>query len=159
MELMVLCLTKRGTKMKLVRGYGSLFPSLRNGFFDDDWFGDPSLVQSGINTPAVNIKDTLDHLEVEIAAPGMKKDDFQVDLENDMLTISAEVRSESSDADKEGKYSRREFSYSSFSRSFALPNSVVADKIAAKYKDGVLRITLPKKEEAIPKPVKQIAIS
>jgi HSP20 family protein len=145
--------------MTQVRELGSLFPSLWNGFFDDDWFGNSKIAQSGTSVPAVNIKDTGDDLEVEMAAPGMKKDDFQVDLDHDILTITAEVKSENSDEDKDGMYSRKEFSYSSFSRSFALPNSIVAEKIAAKYKDGVLHITLPKKEEAKPKPVKQIAIA
>jgi HSP20 family protein len=145
--------------MTLVKRNGSLFPSLWNGFFDDDWFGNPNIAQAGTSVPAVNIKDTIDNYEVEMAAPGMKKDDFHVDLDNNLLTISAEVKSENSDKDKDGRYSRMEFSYSSFSRSFTLPDTVEADKIAAKYKDGVLRITLPKKEEAKPKPVKQIAIS
>ncbi len=145
--------------MTLVKRNGDLFPSLWNTFFGEDWFGNPNIAQAGTTVPAVNIKDTADNFEVEMAAPGMKKDDFQVNLDNNILTISAEQKSESEDKDKHGNYTRREFSYSSFSRSFTLPDTVEADKIGAKYKDGVLRITLPKKEEAKPKPVKQIAIS
>jgi len=146
--------------MTLVKRNGSLFPSLWNSFFDDEWFGDnPNIAQAGTSVPAVNIKDTVDNYELEMAAPGMKRDDFHVDLDNNLLTISAEVKSENSDKDKDGNYSRMEFSYSSFSRSFTLPDTVQAEKIAAKYKDGVLRIVLPKKEEAKPKPIKQIAIS
>jgi HSP20 family protein len=150
----------KGTTMTLVQRNRSLFPSIWNGFFDDDWFGgNPNIAQAGTSVPAVNIKDTVDNYELEMAAPGMKKDDFHVDLDNNLLTISAEAKSENSDKDKDGNYSRMEFSYSSFSRSFTLPDTVQAEKIAAKYKDGVLRIVLPKKEEAKPKPIKQISIS
>lgn len=145
--------------MTLVKRTGSLFPSIWNGFLDDDWFGNPNIAQAGTSVPAVNIKDTVDGYEVEMAAPGMHKEDFHVDLDNNMLTISAEEKSEHTDKDKDGTYTRREFSYSSFHRTFTLPDTVQAEKIAAKYKDGVLRITIPKKEEAKPKPVKQIAIS
>ena len=108
--------------------------------------------------PAVNVKEDKDKYEVEVAAPGMEKDDFKVNLENDVLTISAEKRNEKTD-DKEN-YSRREFSYQSFKRSFSLPEGhILTDKIEAKYNNGILNIHLPKREEVKPQPPKQIAIS
>ena len=137
----------------------NVFPSLWNGFFDDGWFSMPNMFQTGTSVPAVNIKDTADNFIVEMAAPGMKKEDFHVDLDNNVLTISVEDKHEESDEDKDGRYTRREFNYRAFSRTFTLPDIVEADKISAKYKDGVLLITIPKKEEAKPKPVKHIAIS
>jgi len=95
--------------------------------------------------------------EVEMAAPSLNKDDFKIELNNDVLTISSEKQTENET--KEGqRYTRKEFSYQSFSRSFTLPDSVDNDKIKAKYENGVLRVIIPKREDAKPRPVKQIAI-
>jgi HSP20 family protein len=106
----------------------------------------------------VNIKESTDEFEVELAAPGLDKKDFNIELNNDMLTISSEKKIENEI--KEGQqFARREFSYQSFSRSFTLPNTVDNDKIRAKYENGILRVSIPKKDEAKPKPVKQIDIS
>lgn len=144
--------------MTLVKSNRSLFPSIWSGFFDDDWLGTPNAFQAGTSVPAVNIKDTADGYEVEMAVPGMKKDDFHIDLDNNLLSISAEEKQENAEKDDDGNYTRREFSYKSFKRSFTLPESVASEKISAKYTDGVLYIVIPKKEEAKPKPIKVIEI-
>jgi HSP20 family protein len=112
----------------------------------------------GSNVPRVNIVETNDEFVVEMAAPGREKEDFQVELDNDMLTISSEV-SDNVENSNGQSFTRKEFSYRSFRRSFYLPNSVEADKIEAKYKDGILKLVIPKKEEAKKKPAKTIAIS
>ena len=108
--------------------------------------------------PAVNIRETGANFEVEMAAPGMKKDDFKVELENNELRISSERRSETENK-KDERYTRREFSYQSFQRSFMLPQNVVdVDHIHASYEDGVLRLVIPKKEEAKQKAPRMIEI-
>jgi HSP20 family protein len=106
--------------------------------------------------PAVNIKEESDKFVLEMAAPGMKKDDFKINLDNYQLTISSEKKDEKEE--KEDNYTRREFVYSSFSRSFTLPKSIDIEKIKADYKNGILNIVLPKKEEEA-KLTKQIKIS
>lgn len=130
-------------------------------FFDDfltrdlfDWSG---RTNEGGSMPGVNIAESNEHFLVEVAAPGLKKEDFHVELDNDMLVIQAEISQ--SDEKKDDNYTRREFSYQSFKRSFYVPNTVEADKIEAKYVDGILRLVIPKKEEAKKKPVKTISIS
>lgn len=134
------------------------FPSFSN-FFDDFFSRDVYNGNlRGANLPAVNISEDEDTFEVEVAAPGLKKEDFNINLENNLLTISGEHKDEKEE--KEGKkISRREFNYTSFTRSFNLPDTVEGEKIEAKYEDGVLRLTLPKKEEAKKQPPKQIKIS
>lgn len=106
--------------------------------------------------PAVNIKEENDKFILEMAAPGMSKDDFKINLDNYQLTISSEQKKEKKE--KEDNYTRREFVYSSFSRSFTLPKTIDIDKIKADYKNGILSLTLPKKEEEA-KLTKQIKIS
>ena len=130
-------------------------------FFDDfltknlfDWTGRTSERNT---VPKVNIVETHDDFRVEMAAPGMTKEDFHVELEKDMLTIYSELEKEENDERK--KYTRREFSYESFRRSIHLPNTVEADKIKATYKDGLLTVLIPKKEEARTKPTRTISIS
>jgi HSP20 family protein len=108
--------------------------------------------------PSVNIKESPDEFEVELAAPGFVKADFNIELNHDMLTISSEKQVENETKDGQ-QFARREFSYQSFSRSFTLPNTADSDKIRAKYDNGILRVSIPKKEEAKPKPAKQIAIA
>lgn len=131
-----------------------------NDFFNTDLSDWSNRHYSDTKTtlPAVNIKETNDSFVVEMAAPGMVKDDFKIELNNNLLTISSEKKNEKES--KEGEsYTRREYSYQSFSRSFTLPMTVNAEKISAKYENGVLCLEIPKKEEAKPKPVKQISIS
>ena len=109
--------------------------------------------------PAVNIKETGDSFEVEVAAPGMTKNDFKIELDNNTLTISSEK--ENNYEQKEGeRYTRQEFSYQSFQRTFQLPKEVVdADKIQARYENGLLHLVIPKKEEAKQRPPRMIQIS
>lgn len=137
---------------------GSVFP----GFFDltRDWldWNNSNFSNTSSSIPAVNIRETADGFEVEMAAPGMSKKDFRIELDNNVLTISSEKRTENEQKDGE-RYTKREFSYQSFQRSFSLPKEVVDDeKIQARYEEGVLRLSIPKKEEAKPRPPKQISI-
>lgn len=117
--------------------------------FDDflspwnDWFGNG---ERSLTLPAVNITESKDDYMVSLAAPGMKKDDFKIDLEGNMITISSEK--EEKKEEKEKKFTRKEYNYSSFCRSFTLPDEVNKEKVDARYEDGVLKISLPKKEEA-----------
>jgi len=98
------------------------------------------------DVPSVNIIENEKDFVLELAAPGKTKKDFKISLENQLLTISSEAKEEKEEEKK--NYTRREFVFSSFSRSFTLPKNILHDQVAADYKDGILRITLPKKEEA-----------
>jgi len=136
-----------------------LFPSFPSfsSFFEDFWGRDFfDRFTTGTTVPAVNITEDNDNFIVEVAAPGLKKEDFKVSLDNNTLCISAELREEKEETQK--KVTRREFSFKSFRRAFTLPSSVAAEKIKASYKDGVLTLTLPKKEEAKRLPSKEIKI-
>ena len=123
---------------------GDLFPSVFDDFFRpwSDWFGS----ERTMTVPAVNIVDNKDDYRISVAAPGLKKNDFNIDIEGNMLTISCEK--EENREEKDERYSRKEYNYTSFSRSFTLPEEVMKDKIEAVYEDGVLRLTLPKTEQA-----------
>ncbi len=136
------------------------FPSIFDRFFNSDLMDWNLSNFSSTNTslPAVNVKETDDEFNIEVAAPGMTKNDFNISFHNNVLTISSEKKDEKKE--KSGKYSRREFSYQSFQRSFTVAeNAVDSDKISAKYADGILTISLPKREEVKPKPLKEIKIS
>jgi HSP20 family protein len=122
----------------LLPGFNDIFESV----LGDTFFTDRRLS----NVPAVNISESADHYHIELAAPGLKKDDFRVSVERDMLTISTETKNENH---SEGRtYNRKEYSYSAFTRSFTLPESADIEKISASYNDGILKLELPKKEEA-----------
>ncbi len=142
----------------------SSLPSLAgwlNDFFTRDPFdgGLPNFSPTRTSVPACNIQETSDHYQVEMAAPGMSKGDFNITLDGNQLSITSE-RSEESENDNEGQYSRKEFSYQAFQRTFQLPKEVVdEDKISAKYENGILRVIVPKREEAKQKPPKTIPIS
>ena len=143
-----------------IRRFSNQYPSVFDRFFENDLFDWSNRNYSNTNTtlPSVNIKESSDGFEVEVAAPGLTKDDFRIELNHDLLTISSEKEIENET--KEGQqFSLREFSYQSFSRSFTLPNTADSEKIGAKYENGILRIMIPKKEEARPKPARQIAIA
>ncbi len=112
---------------------------------------------TGISLPMVNIKETADAYTVEMAAPGLKKSDFHIDLDNQLLSISTEIEGDSKQ--NEENYTRREFGYSSFNRTFTLPETVDDGQIKAEYNEGILSINLPKKEEAKKKPARSIKIS
>lgn len=135
--------------MNLVKkNHSHFFPSLMDELFRAD-LGGRQMNFNAPSVPPVNIKETESAYEVELSAPGKKKEDFNIEVDNDLLTISSEFKSESNT--EEGKYTRREFSFSSFKRSFTLPETVKEDEIKAGYENGILKITLPKKEEALPK--------
>lgn len=106
--------------------------------------------------PAVNVKERDDSFEIELTAPGLKKEDFKINIENRMLMISSETKKE--EEEKNEKFTRKEFNYSAFSRSFSLPENVTEDDLSAKYENGLLKITLAKKQLEAPKK-KEIAIS
>jgi HSP20 family protein len=106
--------------------------------------------------PAVTIRENEKDYELELAVPGMKKEDFNVEVDNNVLTISAEVNSEN--AFEEDNFTRKEFSYSSFKRAFTLPETIDEDQIKSSYEDGVLIFELPKKTEALPNPKRKISI-
>src|SRR6476620_11392675 len=137
--------------MSLVKRNGSLPMSmLFDDFFNADLFNWDNSNYSNTNTtiPAVNIKETSENYEVEVAAPGMTKKDFRVQLEGTILTITSEKTNEKQESD-DVRYAIREFSYQSFSRTFNLQNDVVdTEKIQAKYEEGVLHLLIPKKEHA-----------
>lgn len=107
--------------------------------------------------PAVNIVDSPDNFRLELAAPGLKKEDFKISIDNDVLTISTEKKSETSESGE--KYTRKEYSYSSFMRSFTLPEIVDIENITAGYENGIMKVVLPKKEEAKPKMPREVKIS
>lgn len=137
------------------------FPTLSN-WFDEIFNRDLPAVFSpnfntGITLPKVNIRETADAFIVEMAVPGLKKSDFQIELDNQVVSISTEAIEEQER--HEEIYTRREFGYSSFKRSFTLPESVDEEKINATYNEGILNIHLPKKEEAKKRPARSIKIS
>jgi HSP20 family protein len=149
------------TLAKLSNNWVPSFPSLVDRFFDGDLmdWNSSNFACEQSTLPAVNVKENDNEFQIEVAAPGLKKEDFQLHLENGRLTISSEKKDEKVEKDGE-KVTRKEFSYQSFQRSFNVAEDVVnADKIAAKYNNGILHVTLPKREEAKPRPAKQIKIS
>ena len=128
-----------------------------NDLFDDFFKNFPATVkETSLNVPAVNIYETNDSYYLELAAPGLKKEDFKVSLEKGLLTISYEKKTETEN--KDHKTHRREFKVTSFKRSFTVDDKINTDGIEAKYENGLLRLYLPKKEEVKSSP-KQIAIA
>jgi len=148
---------------KRKNGNGGLFPSLRNDFFSNRLFTprlfdiESDIFDGGLNTPPANIIETNKDYKVDISVPGMKRDDFHVDVEDGVLTITSEKEEEKKEEDK--NYRRREFSYNSFCRTFPLPDNVDENNINAKYDNGVLEVTIPKKEVTMSKPKKEIKVS
>ncbi len=121
----------------------------------NEWF-DGGLWGKTMTIPAVNIVEHNNEYQVSLAVPGMKKDDFKIDVDGNMLTISSEK--EASKEEIEKKFTRKEYNYSSFSRSFTLPEEINKEKIEAKYEEGVLKLMLPKREEAKKPAAKHIAV-
>ncbi|MDB4902250.1 MAG: Hsp20/alpha crystallin family protein [Mucilaginibacter sp.] len=119
-----------------------VFNDIFENFFNDAFVSDRMVSR----VPAVNISETDGHYHIELAAPGLKKKDFKLNLDRNVLTISAEKQTEQTENDK--KYNKREYSYSSFVRSFTLPDSADDKSIEAEYTDGVLKINVAKREEA-----------
>jgi len=130
--------------------------SLFDRFFSNDVFN-RDYSETNTTLPSVNIKETDDKFGVEVAVPGFEKEDFNIELDNNELTISSEKKEKHEDKEDE-RYTRREFSYQSFRRSFTLPDTVDGEKISAKYTNGVLHVDIPKREEAKPKPARLIEI-
>ena len=128
------------------------FPSLINEFFNED-FG-MNLINGNHSVPSVNSIENNDSFEIDLAVPGMKKDDFKIELIDKVLIIS----SENSNSIENDNMRLNEFNYSSFQRSFRIPESVDLDKIKANYKNGILKIKLPKKKDSITKPNRVIEI-
>ena len=125
-------------KNGLMPGFNDVFDSI----FNDTFFSDRMMSR----VPAANISESKDHYHVELAAPGLNKDDFKLSLERDVLSVSVEQTAPSEA--QERNFNKREFSYSSFVRSFTLPESADENGIVAKYEQGVLSINIPKREEA-----------
>lgn len=140
--------------MNLIRKQPPFFPSLIDDLINTDW--NLKVPSFSSTVPAVNIKELDSQFEIELAVPGMKKDDFEIEVEDGVLSISSTQEEEQ--VNEKGKFTRREFSYSSFRRSFTLPDSVDPTKIDATYKQGVLLVLLPKHKEAQPQPKKLIKI-
>jgi HSP20 family protein len=120
-----------------------------NRFFFDDIFGKEFFnVKPGFvkNTPAVNVKEDEKQFTLEVAAPGLQKENFNLQVEDGVLAISAETKTETSETEEKGNYTRKEFSYQSFKRSFTLDDeSVDSENITAKYENGILNVSIPKK--------------
>lgn len=140
--------------MSIIRRNNLVFPSLMNEIFKPDWFG--GLENMNSNIPSVNIKENEKDFEIELVVPGRKKEDFNIEIDNNVLTISSEVNSEKEASEE--NYTRREFGFSSFKRAFTLPETIDEEKIKADYLDGILSFTLPKRKEALPKPKRLIAL-
>ena len=137
--------------MNLIKRQNPVFTSLIDDLFiNQDWNHISATV------PAANIIEADDHYDIELDAPGKKKSDFTIELDEGVLTISSETETKSTE--KDGSFTRKEFNYSSFKRSFTIPETVSVDKISASYKEGILTVSLPKKAEALPQPKKLISI-
>jgi HSP20 family protein len=146
-----------------------LFPSptllpaldlLSDDFFNRDLlsWNDRILMPFGASLPSVNIEETPTAFAIQLAAPGLKKDDFKIELKDNILTISSEKQESSEEKREEGNYRRREFSYAAFTRSFSLPESANENKIEATYKDGILHLEVAKKHIEAPKATKKIDV-
>lgn len=126
--------------MTLARRNQNWLPSIFNDFFDNDW-----MERTSATAPAINVKESKDEYLIEVAAPGMTKDDFNVHIEgDDSLVICMEKKNETKEEKKETRFLRREFSYSQFQQTMILPDDVDKEKIEAKMENGVLHINLPK---------------
>jgi HSP20 family protein len=122
----------------LMPGFNDIFDSI----FNDSFWSDRTIAR----VPAVNVSETTDHFHIELAAPGLKKNDFKISIDHNVLYIAVEQQTEANDTGR--KYNKREFSYSSFVRSFVLPQAADQNQIEAAYEDGVLKVDMAKKEEA-----------
>jgi HSP20 family protein len=138
-----------------MKRYNQAFPTLANLF--DDIFADDIDLMEKVNTiPAVNIKERDKDFVIELAAPGMKKEDFDIDLDNNILTISSQKKEEN--VEEKADYTKREFYYNEFKRAFTLPDTADTEKIEAEYKDGILTLSIAKRPEAQTKPKRKISI-
>lgn len=144
--------------MKLVKSNSNLFPSVFSDLFEMDKFFDNFPVwDSEAWLPATNIKEDEKSYEIELAVPGMKKEDIKLELEGGLLTVSGETKEEKEE--KKSTYLRKEYKSSSFTRSFSLPDNANEDSVSSNYEDGILKIRMDKKEAALKKEKKAIAIN
>jgi len=127
--------------------FNSLFDEL---IFNQDW------KNQKLSLPAVNIIEADDHFDIQLATPGMKKSDFQIEVEEGVLIIFSDTVTQSNET--ETSFTHKEFGYHSFKRSFNIPDTIYVDRISATYKEGILTVSLPKKEEALPQPKKLVSI-
>jgi HSP20 family protein len=141
------------------RNEANWLPSVFDDMFKTDWLGGTSSMENiGTRIPAVNIQEFEDNFMLAVAAPGKSKKEFNIELDNNILTISSEENEKQGSTDENGRFTRKEFNYNNFRRDFSLPETVESDKISASYKNGILEITLPKKEEAKQKAKRMIQI-
>jgi len=140
----------------LARMNRRFIPAYWDDYFNDAFFNNNNLTAPNRTSPAVNVVEEDKAYRIEVAAPGLKKEDFRIDLENDVLTVSSETKAEKKDS--KHNYMRREFSYSGFKRSFQLPDTIDTEKITARVDSGILSIQLSKRGEMIQKAPKQIEI-
>ncbi len=135
-----------------VRKNQTWLPDIFNDFFDNDW-----MVRTNATAPAINVLENEHSYEIEVAAPGMKKEDFKVHIdENGNLAIEMEKKVDEKDEKRNGHYLRREFSYSKFQQTMVLPDDVERDKISAKVENGVLNVIIPKVEKTKPEDNKRV---
>ena len=133
--------------MKVINRNNGLLPALLENFFTENRLDVPNY--ENFRIPPVNIKENLSNFVIEVAIPGFSKENFSIEVDHDILKVSGEKQSEVTGQDQaeESKFTRREFGYQSFTRTFNLPETVNAEEIKANYEAGILGITLPKKEE------------
>ena len=136
--------------MNLIKRQNPVFTSLIDDLLLNQDFN------QNVSIPAANIIEADDHFDIQLAVPGKKKNDFKIELEEGILTISSKIERNSTEEDN--SFTRKEFGYSSFKRLFNIPETVSNDRITANYKEGILTVSLPKKEEALPQPKKLISI-
>lgn len=143
--------------MTLIRRLNNNYPVFQNWL--EDYFGtiDDSIYTNKKTVPAVNIAENDEQFKIYFAVPGLSKSDFSINLENDVLTVKSEKEQERESTST--NFTRKEFNFSSFQRSFTLPESADGESIKAEYKDGVLQIEIPKKEEAKVKPAREIEVA
>ncbi len=140
--------------MNLIKRNDVLFPSLMNELFTPDWFGGK---ENFNRVPPVNIMENENDFTLELSVPGRNKEDFNIEVDEHILTVFSEVKSETETTEK--NYTRKEFGHTAFKRAFTLPDTVNIDAIEASYDNGILSFRLPKKEEALPKPKRMIELS
>jgi HSP20 family protein len=142
--------------MNLIKRNSNLIlPSLLDEIFKPDWNG--GIQNFNTSVPAVNIKESETDFKLEVVAPGLKKEDFNIEIDQRTLSISSQLQTETEENNE--KYSRKEFALNSFKRTFNLPETVNFDAIEANYENGILNLRLPKREEALPKPKRLIEIA
>lgn len=138
--------------MNLISNRTKFIPSILDDLINLDWNYD----RHTFSVPAVNIKELDTHFEIELAIPGKNKNDFEIEIEDGLLSISSSFNKEQKEDNS--KLTRIEFDYNSFKRTFSIPESVDSSKINATYKEGILKISLSKRDEALPEPKKLIKI-